>query len=195
MSSAAALVVKPAPVRLRAPACIECGYLRGLLAEQRAALTTLSVVVCAVIGAQRAQRVRAQREAFPPVDLAAERVVLGMALERAEAPQPELFAGPTHRELASAIRTGELAPVLLAPEMRGYRRGLCRVARRATIAQKTAACDALLAAAERRAALAAAERAVDALRSWAPTDDAADELRRALALVEAAEPQEGTEPW
>jgi hypothetical protein len=152
-------------------------------------MITLGILACTIHGASRAAFIRARREAEPLVDLAAERVVLGMALERAELlPPPALFAGPTHRELAVAIQTGSLAPVVLAPEMRGYRRGLRRMARRATFEQLRRAVEALLAVAERRAAIAAAERALVALRTWAPPAEAAAEMRRALVALGESEP-------
>lgn len=176
----------------RAPAtCTECSYLKSLLAEQRSERDELATLMCIILGVQKATFARARREAEPFVNMPAERIVLGLALHRPElAPPADLFVGPTHRELALAIQTGVIDPILLRGEMRGYRRGLRRMAGRCTTAQLRAACEALSEAAERRQAIACAERALVALRRGDAPVEAAAELRGALQAL-----GEGVAAW
>jgi hypothetical protein len=158
------------------------GYLKSLMFEQRAAMSELGLLVAIVLGSRRAEWIRQRRAMEPPYDYEAEADMLGAALRSATSLPPELFAGPTHRELATAISTGELAPLLLAPEMRGYRRGLKR--RTTTPQRLTEAARELYELAARRRALEAAEQAVLQLRRSGGAPAAREELRKALDLLQ-----------
>lgn len=105
---------------------------RGLLRDLWEALRTVLEGVCLARAADDLARwARLRVESVPLVDIEAEGVVLGDALARAKLLHLEVddFAWPHHRVLALAVVTGHLADELLAPEARGYRRGLLRARR------------------------------------------------------------------
>ncbi|WP_437731280.1 hypothetical protein [Sorangium sp. So ce1335] len=183
------LAPRQAPAR-PAPRCERCVYLKGLLTEQRRALHELTAGLAVFLAARNAARIRRRRAAEPLYDYEAEADVLGAMLRGACPLPPALFAAPWHHELALAVATGELAPELMLPEMRGYRRGL--MLRTCTPERLDVAMDELVALARCRRALRAAEAAVRALRRPGGRDAAREELRRALALLEQPEPIEVT---
>ncbi|WP_438014899.1 hypothetical protein WMF18_28930 [Sorangium sp. So ce315] len=162
--------------------CPGCAHLKGLLAEQRQGTRELTAGLAVFLAARSAERARRRRAAEPLYDYEAEADVLGVMLRGACPLSPALFAAPTHHALATAVATGELAPELLTPEMRGYRRGL--MLRRCTPERLAEAMDDLVEAARCRRALRAAEEAVRALRRPGGVGAAREELRRALALLE-----------
>jgi hypothetical protein len=105
---------------------------RGLLRDLWKALRTVLEGICLARAADDLARwARLRVESVALVDIEAEGVVLGDALVRAKLLYLEVedFAWPHHRALALAIVTGHLADELLAPEARGYRRGLLRACR------------------------------------------------------------------
>jgi hypothetical protein len=155
----------PAAVKLaksRTPQRTGKAYLLSLLAEARSVINELCAGLCLLAAARAAHRIRQTREAAPPADVEAERVVLGAALRRAMWVPSNLFALPEHRALAQAIETGDLSFEQQYPPMRGYRRGLQRTPCR--LDELKAALDTLEVVRAQREALAAAERAVTALR-------------------------------
>jgi hypothetical protein len=123
---------------------------------------TLRAGLYLLVAVRAADRIRQIREAAPPAEVEAERVVLGAALRRAMWVPLNLFALPEHRALAQAIETGDLSFEQQYPPMRGYRRGLQRTSCR--LDELKAALDTLEVVRVQREALAAAERAVTALR-------------------------------
>lgn len=162
----------------RVPTCAHCTYLRSLLADQRTVLHELMAGMVMILGAHRYARQTAELAARPMCDMEVERLVLGVSLRRGIAPPPALFTGFTHPELAAAINTGQLDPVLLSPVMTWYRRDLMAIP--CTPGELSYALDQLMDLAAERAAIAAAELAVQALRGPGGADCARAALQRAL---------------
>lgn len=139
MTTASMVAAQPAPdcrPRSRDAALVHLAekvkHQRGLLVALWEALQTLIEGVCLARAADELARLSRRRgERFGLVDIEAEGVVLGDALVRAKLLHldVEAFGYPHHRALALAIGTGHLEEELLAPEARGYRRGLVRARR------------------------------------------------------------------
>ena len=106
--------------------CPRCSYLASLRRDQCGVVADVlqGVLLAGAVNAMgRTARLRAMA---PPIDIEAERIVLGAALRTGAPLIPELFGDEFHYALAVAITTGQLAPELLYPEAVGYRRGLRR---------------------------------------------------------------------